>query len=617
VFDSGLLFDHIERLGHLGSFRWVVGGTAEWSLGLFRLLGFEPGEVTPSAEAFLQRVHPEDVMRLRERQLELLQRGAGSGEISFRVVLPSGNVRVLLGRTVIEQRAGDCVVLLGTITDITEELRSLRAIQEVEALLHEVQELTGVGHFALDADMKQVVRSAGLRKVIGVDDVVSRPHFERMHPEDLERGLAWLRAGLAGTVLEPLHFRVLDSDGTMRSLEARARLQHSETGLPRLLGTIIDTTERVLSEERRREIAKLEAIGTLAAGVAHDFNNFLTVVAGQLEIARAAGAPDGPMDAAAVAVRQCAQLTRQLLAFSRRQPSEARALDVGALLAGALPALRAALGPQVVVTIEPPSAPAIVRADPGQLESVVTNLAMNARDAMPNGGTLTLSVAVVQASAEGASDGVAPGRMVRLSVRDTGTGIAPDVLPRIFEPYFTTKAPGHGSGLGLASAYGTVRQHGGFIAVDSSTQGTTFHVHLPVSEATDVRAAPPCASENLDTLTVLVVDDVASVRELAALFLRAQGMRALTAESGAHALALVDIERVDVVLTDVIMPGLTGLELATALQARPGSPDVIFMTGYADQHELDRIPSPVVHKPFNADSLRAALQQWCATRRQR
>jgi len=372
--------------------------------------------------------------------------------------------------------------------------------------------------------------------------------------------------------------------------------------------------ERDRLAEQLRQAQKMEAIGRLAGGVAHDFNNLLTVIlscASELRSAAADGLPPNPEDVDAIqaAGERARDLTRQLLAFARKQVIAPVALDLGEVVKRAEKLLRRLLGEDVELEVS--TAPALwpVHCDPGQLEQVLMNLAVNARDAMPGGGRLSIAVRNVdprEIEARGRS-----GDWVCLAVRDNGTGMAPEVKQHLFEPFFTTKAPGAGTGLGLATVYGIVDQSGGHIAVDSAPgKGTTFEIWLPRTGQDAAADAPPDVQVNprRGSETVLVVEDDALVRNLTVRVLRGAGYHVLVASRGSEALELAqDGQALDLVITDVVLPGQGGRDLAQVLrQARPGLP-VLYVSGYtADAIAHRGVLAPGVEflaKPFTSRAL--------------
>jgi two-component system cell cycle sensor histidine kinase/response regulator CckA len=383
-----------------------------------------------------------------------------------------------------------------------------------------------------------------------------------------------------------------------------------------------NVTERKRLEHDLREAQKMEAVGKLAGGVAHDFNNLLTSIIGFATLAEDEAPPGSASRGWLAQIRRsgehAAAVTRQLLAFGRRQMLHPIVLDLNHTVAELEVMLRRLIGEDVRLFTH--LAPALdpVRADLAQIEQVIVNLVVNARDAMPGGGEITLSTGHLDATVSPPSPTVdlAPGRYVSLTVRDTGQGIPQDVLTHIFEPFYTTKSFGQGTGLGLSTVYGIVKQSGGEVFVETSPGvGTTFTVFLPV--ATGVEAAapqPPSASADSGGVVVLVVEDDPGVREFTEEVLRAAGWQVLSAAGPHEALAMVGAgAAVDVLLTDVVMPGMSGGMLADRLVAmRPGLP-VLFMSGYAEEDLMGRgglAPGrQVLEKPFAPEDLRRRIQQ--------
>jgi signal transduction histidine kinase/ActR/RegA family two-component response regulator len=372
------------------------------------------------------------------------------------------------------------------------------------------------------------------------------------------------------------------------------------------------------SEEQLRQAQKLDAIGRLAGGVAHDFNNILTIILSYTQLLRKSMAPDSPMradlDQVDEAARRAGTLTHQLLAFSRKQVLQPRVIDLSAVVEGIEPMLSRLVGEDIELraVVRPPVSR--VKADPGQIEQVLLNLVANARDAMPKGGTVTITTQDVP-KMEGEDrplDGMRRGPWVLLTVHDTGVGMDAATQARIFEPFFTTKEPGKGTGLGLAMVYGIIKQSGGFIWVDSAPgQGTTFRIYLPpvVDAGAPLAATPTPPPPPRGTETILVVEDEDPVRELAERCLRAQGYRVLTAVDGVAALALADAHRgpIDLVLTDVLMPRLSGMDLVERLVAVRPTTRVLYMSGYPQGvvggRGVSFAESEFLQKPFLPDDL--------------
>jgi two-component system cell cycle sensor histidine kinase/response regulator CckA len=390
----------------------------------------------------------------------------------------------------------------------------------------------------------------------------------------------------------------------------------------RHLALVRDVAAQRSLEEQLRHSQRMEALGRLAGGVAHDFNNILTAILGHTEML-AEDQPEGsPLRADLEEIRGAAlrasALTGQLLAFSRRQVLQPRVLDLATALRSVEPMLRRIIGEDVELEIAAPAG-ITVRADPNQIEQVVVNLAVNARDAMPGGGRLTLGVAtrtLEEREEMLPGESVEPGTYAVLSVSDTGMGITPEVVDRIFEPFFTTKERGRGSGLGLSTVYGIVSQSGGGIRLETTPgKGCTFHVHLPlVSEPPERLDERPGPRLEHGAETVLLVEDEDAVRHLACRALESRGYTVLPAADGASALALARGYEgpIDLVVSDVVMPGLSGPHLADALRdIRPGI-RVIFISGYAEDALGSRAPADqdagFLAKPFTGGELGAAVR---------
>jgi PAS domain S-box-containing protein len=393
---------------------------------------------------------------------------------------------------------------------------------------------------------------------------------------------------------------------------------------PRLVGIGIDLSERKHLEAELRQAHKMEAIGRLAGGVAHDFNNLLTVIASYGELLLASLPPGDSRrdDATSIleAVKRAASLTRQLLTFGRQSVLEPKVLDLNAVVRETERLLRRVIGEDIELDTRLDPSCHAVRVDPDQLGQVLMNLAANARDAMPWGGRLSIAtrnVELDQAYCESHA-GARPGTYVELAVSDTGTGIPPEVKARIFEPYFTTKELGKGSGLGLAVVYGIVKQSCGYIEVHSEPgAGTTFRLYFPAMAGCPVietagahpRADPAAMPVRGRNETVLVVEDEDQLRQITARALEKHGYRVLSARGAEEALQLVAEEGAapDLLVTDVVMPGPSGRQLAETLQRRYPGLKTVFMSGYADdaviRHGLVRGEITYLQKPFSLSDL--------------
>jgi two-component system, cell cycle sensor histidine kinase and response regulator CckA len=395
-----------------------------------------------------------------------------------------------------------------------------------------------------------------------------------------------------------------------------------------LIGMAEDVTQQRQLEEQLRQSQKLEAIGRLAGGVAHDFNNMLTAIGGYtalaLEHAEAGSTLRGDLDEIRKATDRAALLTRQLLAFSRKQVLMPELLNLNGVVLELESMLRPLIGEDVALSTQLDPALGPIEADPGQLHQVVMNLVVNARDAMPHGGGITIVTA--NSDVEENDDGIEPGRYVTLTVRDTGQGIDEPTLRQIFEPFFTTKDAGKGTGLGLATVYGIVKQSGGYVAVDSEVGiGSAFTIYLRRADGIVQQAAepgPPPAAEaapapapTTSSTNVLVVEDEDVIRGLVDQVLRGEGYEVLLAADGDEAIALAGSNRVDVLLTDLSMPGIGGHELADRLRAGAPELKVMFMSGFAEGNfSASALPpaTAFLEKPFTFTMLSERMRELIA-----
>jgi two-component system cell cycle sensor histidine kinase/response regulator CckA len=469
-------------------------------------------------------------------------------------------------------------------------------------------------------------QSPSVERVLGYrpEELDGTSVFDLVHPDDLPgagRRMAQVLAAQGPTRMSLIRLR--HRDGSWRALEAVGTSMFDDPHVRGIVVNARDVTERLELERELREAQKLEAIGRLAGGIAHDFNNLLTVIGGYGELIAHGLAADDPLREDAEAIRQAAQraseLTRRLLAFSGRAVVEPRVLDPNEVVTGLLPTVQELVGREVEIGSDLDPAAGRVQIDQGQLEQVILNLAVNARDSMPHGGRLTVSTAPASLEPdERHLIAVPPGPYVRLSVSDTGDGVDDATREDLFEPFSTGNDPGPGVGLGLATVRRIVEESGGTIALDSaSAAGTTFHVFLPVAgeEEAPPSSAPTSSAGGGGGETVLVVDDEALVRDLARRALEEHGYVVLVASGGAEALELYGARdgRIDLLLTDVVMPGVNGRELAELLTSRQPSIATLFMTGYTEdallRHGLEQANVRLIHKPFSPQVLALRVRE--------
>ena len=386
-----------------------------------------------------------------------------------------------------------------------------------------------------------------------------------------------------------------------------------------------DVSVRHQLEDQLRHSQKMEAVGELAGGVAHDFNNLLTVISGHVELlADSLGAGHPALQDVAdirAAAERASALTHQLLAFSRKQILKPTALDLNDVIGTLLTMLRRLIGEDVALGFAPATVPVVVTADPTQMEQVIVNLALNARDAMPDGGHIRIQTERVTLESTNVFErthGLPSGDFVVVTVADTGHGIAPEHRSRVFEPFFSTKAVGKGTGLGLSTVFGIVTQSGGHVVLESAPgRGATFRVYLPHSDATVATAATalPMATGARGTETILLVEDEGGVRALVQRTLEARGYTVIVARDGEEAQSLAEgrLHTIALLLTDVVMPGVGGVALATRMQASAAHLRVLYMSGYAaeeiDRRAMTAVPGPLLRKPFTGADLVLAVRQ--------
>jgi two-component system, cell cycle sensor histidine kinase and response regulator CckA len=559
----------------------------------------------------------------------------------FAVERPNGaRVIVSVNAAPLTNTAGGITAVVLSLSDITDQYVAQQALREREEQLHRItaavpgvvyQYVVGPGD-----EERFVFVSEGARDLLGAsaEEILADPQnaWTTMDPED--RTAMSVQFHRSSATLEPWSF-----DFRVRGPGERLRwLRDIATAIPtddatRVVwnGVIVDITERKRLEEELRQSQKMDSLGRLAGGVAHDFNNLLTVIRGYADVLTRELSEGDPRLGEVREIRRAADrattLTRQLLALSRRQVLLPREVDLNALVQEMEQMLRRVIGENITIVTLGGADTGLVRADPGQLEQVLLNLAVNARDAMPAGGTLTIETkrAIIPAGREDASTrGVPPGDYVVFRVSDTGTGIDRETQAKIFEPFFTTKPLGEGTGLGLSTVYGIVQQSSGVITVESEPgAGTSFRIFLPRTAELAAPSADTPAAGTVRTAhrrrrnTVLLVEDDDGVRQLTRRILEQFGFGVFEARNGAEALELLDSgPRIDAVVSDVVMPGMSGRELVGRLRLRRPDLPVLFLSGYTGDELGEEVRGQphqaFLQKPFSPDALAAALEELLA-----
>jgi PAS domain S-box-containing protein len=499
--------------------------------------------------------------------------------------------------------------------------RALDDLTASEARLEEAQEVAHTGSWEWSPAENRVWWSKELHRTYGIRNASYEAFFDVVHPDDRGRVRQIMHQGVEDHQPFENEHRIVRPDGEIRTLHVTGRVVHEGGRVARVVGTAQDVTERKRFEMQLMLAQKREVLGRLVGGVAHDFNNLLTAIGGYTDLILESSGETNPHRSELLEIRKASTrataLTRQLLMFGHRQMLEPDVINVNIVIEAVDTMLRRLIGDNIVVTTVLGSDLHGVRADAGHVEQILVNLAVNARDAMPHGGRLTLETTNVTLDGRyGFSKPAHPpaGAYVAFTVSDTGCGMDDLVKAHLFEPFFTTKGAGEGSGLGLATVYNIVKRAGGYVWVYSElNRGTTFKVYFPAADA-QAHARAATAQDVLTGLpigaeTVLLVEDDEAVRNVARATLRLQGYEVLEAESGeaARRLAAEYLHRIDLILTDVMMPGLDGPSLVEQLRVTRPAMKALFISGYAEraivQHGFIPDGTPFLEKPFTPAQL--------------
>jgi len=644
-----------------GTFRWDIRtNELDWDEALDKLFGLAPGVTARSLDQFVTLVHADE----RQGVIERCQRCASEGadfEMEFRIVTPDGAVSWLYdrGKTFFDED-GKPSYMTGACVDITDRKLAEEQRRESEDRLRLANEAAAIGTWDFNPVTGELRWDERCKELFGLppDTGISYEIFlAGLHPDDRDRTDRAVQDALLpdGPGRYNVRYRTVGiEDGVERWVAASGRSVFSGVGenrkATRFIGSVIDITERVRAEQaltalnetletrvaeeiqRRsqaedalRQTQKMETVGQLSGGIAHDFNNLLQIIRGNLSLLQRAEPTDDKwrrqLANALTGTERAAALTQRLLAFSRRQPLDPLPVDVNQLIADMTELLHRTLGETIVIETHLLAGIPAALIDGNQLENAILNLAINARDAMPRGGRLDISTDIAELDREDVKrqPDATPGRYVRISVRDTGVGMNPEVLDRALEPFFSTKEVGHGTGLGLSMVYGFVRQSGGHLTLQSREgEGTAIELFLPCSDAT---AETRASNSNEDELPrgrgerVLLCEDDDDVRLFSSEALKDLGYEVLEARDATMALAVMMEHRpVDLLFTDVVLPGgKTGADLARdARKLQPGL-KVLFTTGYArsalDKEERGKKGLDLLLKPFGIEELAAKVRE--------
>ncbi|MDE3156309.1 MAG: PAS domain-containing protein [Acidobacteriota bacterium] len=596
------------------------------------MLGYAPDDLI--GRQVIDFVHPDDVSRVTDARRAALAHPGVSIALECRVRHRDGSWRVLdsVGRQV---EGTDGPILVVNSRDVTERRTAEVALRAREAelarqgrLFREMEITASVGGWELNLLTGSLYWTDQTYRIHDANPETFTPTLENAvdfyAPEGRGRIAAAIEEAIRTGHGWDLELPLVTAAGRRIWVRAMGQAEMEQGRAVRLFGGFQDVTARRRLEEQFRQAQKMEAIGQLSGGVAHDFNNILTVIQGHVALLDTAAGDSPDLLESVREVRQAADrassLTRQLLAFSRQQVLQRRDVDLNDVVGHISRMLRRILGEDVELNLQYVRTPLYVHADPGTIEQVLLNLAVNARDAMPGGGRLTIetSEAVLTVNDAMALPIGRPGSYACLSVSDTGSGIAPEHLPHIFEPFFTTKDVGQGTGLGLATVHGIVEQHEGWVDVHSTVgEGTTFRLYLPRTARTPAPTLPPPAIPDVDrgTETILLVEDESSLRALGRRVLTRLGYQVLEAGSGVEALEVWQAHKaeIDLLLTDLVMPdGVSGLDLAEQLLGERPELRVLCTSGYsaAAAAGFDRLPGlAFLAKPFKPADLGRAVRQ--------
>ncbi len=525
---------------------------------------------------------------------------------------------------------------IGTFNDITERKEVEEELRRSEARLRLSQQSARIGTWEWNIETNECVWSVGIWTQFALEPGAIGTNYDNymkfVHPEDLESLEDDLKTAVEGGKELDTEYRIKNVEGQTLWIAAKGSVVRNEEGeVKRMIGVTIDVTARKIAEEslkateeKLRQAQKLESIGRLAGGIAHDFNNMLTAINGYSDLTLRRMSEDDPLRSFIEEIKKSgersASLTHQLLAFSRRQILQSKVLNINQIISDTTGLLQRLIGEDVRLVEKLGSDIGQVEADPGQITQVIMNLAVNARDAMPKGGILKIETESVYLDGKYIKENpwVKEGHYVLLKVSDTGIGIDKETLDNIFEPFFTTKEVGTGTGLGLATVYGIIKQSGGYINVHSSVNiGTTFEIFLPGinEQILPVEKIDQSKTLLIGNEKILVVEDEEVVRKLTCEILESYGYKIIAAENGREALQICGEKnyKFDLLLTDVVMPKMGGHELAEQLSKKYPQLRILFTSGYTEdakiQYEMNESPAEFIHKPFTPNALASKVRE--------
>jgi two-component system cell cycle sensor histidine kinase/response regulator CckA len=524
-------------------------------------------------------------------------------------------------RAPVLERSGGVAAVVGVSRDVTEQKQAEMALRQSEAKYRQMVETAAEGVWIFDDLLQTTFANTRMAAMLGckAEEMQGKPMSDFMAAEDGAAQLPYFQQ--SNPIGSTFDLRLKKSDGSVVwAILSSSPLTNESGRRTGTLAMLTDVTERKRMEDQFRQAQKLEAMGRFAGGVAHDFNNILTVISGhsQLLLRRMENgtALRGQVEKIAAAADQAASLTRQLLSFSRRRPVQTEVVDLNTAITNFEKLCHPILGDAIELATELDAESPRIRADAGQIDQVLMNLVVNARDAMPEGGRLGIATAKVE---DPGSETHPAGPYVLLAVSDTGCGMNDATKAHIFEPFFTTKEEGKGTGLGLSTVHGIVTQHGGWIDVISAPgQGTCFGVYLPrVSDEVQIVPLPQRPADwQRGSETVLVVDDRPAIRDLVRETLAQCGYKILQAGDGQEALEIIarHPDQIDLVITDLVMPRLHGADLGRLIKQQRPATKVVYMTGYSGESSVIDPATPLLQKPFSPDALARKVRETLDTK---
>jgi PAS domain S-box-containing protein len=585
-----------QRIAHIGSHEYDVrNNILYWSDEVYNIFGISKAECVLTVDDFFKRIHPDDRERV-QKTIEQAIAATRQGEFEHRIIRPDGTERIVIEKFEAIFEHGQDIRHIGTIQDITEHKRADDALRESEERFRQIAESTEEWIWEVNNDGLYTYASHVVEKILGYkpEEIVGEKHFYDFFPSDKREEMKKEAFDFFATkrmLVKYVNSNVHKNGSKILIETSGAPILDSRGDLLGYRGVDVDITSYRKLEDQLRHAQKMEAVGTLAGGIAHDFNNILNVImgyGGMVNDSLEAGSPlKEQMNEVLTAADRAVTLTKRLLSFSRKQVVEVKPVNINELILGLQKMLLRTIRENIDFKLDLADKPLVVMADAGQIEQVLMNFTTNARDAMPEGGHLTIGTRIQELDDEyvAAYGYGKPGMYALITVTDTGHGMDEETKKKIFEPFFTTKGIGEGTGLGLAISYGIIKQHNGYIKVYSEPgQGAEFKIYLPLIEETallnkKIEASVPAKGGNE---MILVAEDDASLRKLSKIVLEAYGYSIVRAEDGEDAITkfMENRDKIQLVILDMIMPKKSGKEAGEAIRKESPLTKILFMSGY-------------------------------------